>query len=148
MNDHKPTGAHQPGRTESTVDYAALDKQPRQIGRYRIKNLLGKGGFGLVYLAHDEQLDRFVAIKVPHARLIAQPSDAEAYLTEARTVANLGSSPFCVVGGLVKAVSRHQRSGRRPSALGCVGTAEPAPPMIGHAATRRIFYERPAPARR
>jgi hypothetical protein len=30
-----------------------------------------------------------VAIKVPHARLIAQPSDAEAYLTEARTVANL-----------------------------------------------------------
>src|SRR5260370_28080259 len=70
------------------VDPALLD-HPLQIGRYRIKNVLGKGGFGLVYLAHDEQLERLVAIKVPHARLIAQSSDAEAYLSEARTVANL-----------------------------------------------------------
>src|SRR6202162_6000952 len=62
---------------------------PRQIGRYRIERILGKGGFGLVYLAHDDQLQRLVAIKVPHARLVAQTTDAEAYLTEARTVANL-----------------------------------------------------------
>ena len=40
-------------------------------------------------IAHDEQLDRLVAIKVPHAKLISQPDDAEAYLAEARTVANL-----------------------------------------------------------
>ncbi|MBC8352067.1 MAG: protein kinase [Planctomycetes bacterium] len=50
---------------------------------------MGKGGFGLVYLAHDEQLERLVAIKVPHAKLISKPEDAEAYLTKARTVANL-----------------------------------------------------------
>ena len=61
----------------------------KRIGRYRIEKILGKGGFGLVYLAHDEQLDRLVAIKVPHAKLISKPEDAEAYLTEARTVANL-----------------------------------------------------------
>ncbi len=59
------------------------------MGRYRVEKVLGKGGFGLVYLARDDQLQRLVAIKVPHARLVARPGDAEAYLAEARTVANL-----------------------------------------------------------
>lgn len=64
-------------------------KLPERIGRYRVESILGQGGFGLVYLAHDDQLQRLVAIKVPHARLISLSTDADAYLTEARTVANL-----------------------------------------------------------
>ena len=62
---------------------------PDRIGRYRIERVLGKGGFGLVYLAQDDQLSRPVAIKVPHRKLVDRLEDAEAYLTEARTVANL-----------------------------------------------------------
>ncbi len=62
---------------------------PQRVGRYRIEKVLGKGGFGLVYLAHDDQLQRKVAIKVPHRKLVDRPEAAEAYLTEARTVANL-----------------------------------------------------------
>src|ERR1700719_221474 len=62
---------------------------PDRIGRYRIERVLGKGGFGFVYLAHDDQLSRPVAIKVPHLNLVDRLEDVEAYLTEARTVANL-----------------------------------------------------------
>ena len=62
---------------------------PAQIGRYWIEGLLGKGGFGLVLLARDDQLERQVAIKIPHAHLVARSGDAESYLAEARTIANL-----------------------------------------------------------
>lgn len=72
-----------------TQDDGGLAECPRHIGRYRIEQLLGKGGFGLVYLAHDDQLQRLVAIKVPHPQLVEKATDVEAYLIEARTVANL-----------------------------------------------------------
>jgi serine/threonine protein kinase len=67
----------------------AKPNHPDRIGRYRVQGVLGKGGFGVVYLAHDGQLQRRVAIKVPHRELISQPGDAEAYLVEARTLARL-----------------------------------------------------------
>ena len=70
--------------------------------RYRVERILGKGSFGTVYLARDAQLRRLVAIKVPHPKLVARAEDAEAYLTEARTVANLDHPnivPVYDVGG-------------------------------------------------
>ncbi|KAA5540743.1 SUMF1/EgtB/PvdO family nonheme iron enzyme [Roseiconus nitratireducens] len=66
-----------------------LGEAPETIGRYRIERQLGEGGFGVVYLAFDERLNRRVALKVPHADLVARPHAAEVYLREARTVANL-----------------------------------------------------------
>src|SRR5580700_2817592 len=86
MNDPEETGAYQPDGTGSpTVDAAS----PTHIGRYRVEKILGQGGFGIVYLAHDGQLRRLVAIKVPHRHRVSKTEDAEAYLNEARTVANL-----------------------------------------------------------
>ena len=61
--------------------------QPDKIGRYRVVQVLGEGSFGRVYLAHDDDLDRAVAIKVPLAKRVSRPADAEAYLAEARTLA-------------------------------------------------------------
>jgi serine/threonine protein kinase len=59
---------------------------PDRIGRYRIERVLGSGGFATVYLGYDEDLQRRVALKVPHPERVA---DAEAYLTEARILARL-----------------------------------------------------------
>jgi serine/threonine protein kinase len=39
-----------------------LESTPTHVGRYRVERVLGRGTFGLVFLAHDEQLQRFVAI--------------------------------------------------------------------------------------
>ena len=89
MNAADKTGAYQPGVADASAAVDPIADVPQHVGRYRIEKVLGKGGFGLVYLAHDDQLQRLVAIKVPHAELVAQATNAEAYLTEARTVANL-----------------------------------------------------------
>ncbi len=64
-------------------------RHPTKIGRYTILGILGKGGFGRVYLAHDDDLNRPVAIKVPRPERVSQPEDVEAYLNEARIVASL-----------------------------------------------------------
>jgi serine/threonine protein kinase len=84
MNDPNETGPFQP-----TSVAEAVEATPQYIGRYRVERVLGRGGFGLVYLAHDDQLQRLVAIKVPHRHLVERPEDAQLYLTEARIVANL-----------------------------------------------------------
>ena len=60
---------------------------PRQIGRYRIETYLGSGAFGSVYLAHDDQMQRPVAIKVAHPELTARPEQLEACLAESRHAA-------------------------------------------------------------
>lgn len=77
----QPGDDDQPGAGSAAV--------PQHIGRYRIEKVLGKGGFGLVYLAYDGQLQRSVALKVPHRKLVDRPGTAAAYLLEARNVANL-----------------------------------------------------------
>ena len=63
--------------------------EPGTIGRYRVIRRLRPGGFGRVYLAQDEDLDRPVAVKVPNPERICRPEDIEAYLTEARILARL-----------------------------------------------------------
>jgi serine/threonine protein kinase/formylglycine-generating enzyme required for sulfatase activity len=95
FDPEEPTLDFPSDQNESPADAAHASpvvepsNHPEHIGRYRIEKVLGEGGFGLVYLAYDEQLNRLVAVKVPHARLVSRPENAEAYLTEARTVANL-----------------------------------------------------------
>jgi class 3 adenylate cyclase/tetratricopeptide (TPR) repeat protein len=62
---------------------------PAVFGRYPVRRVLGSGGFGTVYLGHDPQLDRPVAIKVLHAATERQSTDADQFLQEARKLARL-----------------------------------------------------------
>ena len=70
-------------------ELASTQQIPGKIGRFVTESILGRGGFGVVYLATDQQLERKVAIKVPYAAIVERPEDAELYLKEARTVAGL-----------------------------------------------------------
>ena len=61
---------------------------PERVGRYELKQILGQGGFGSVYLGHDPQLNRQVAVKVPHLNSRASAGEDE-FLKEARQLAQL-----------------------------------------------------------
>ncbi|MFO0841541.1 MAG: serine/threonine-protein kinase [Gemmataceae bacterium] len=77
---------------------AALEAQPAAagggapFGRYRLLRPLGHGGMGTVYLAHDAQLERLVALKRPH---LDDGRLAERFLREARAAASLHHPNIC-----------------------------------------------------
>jgi serine/threonine protein kinase/formylglycine-generating enzyme required for sulfatase activity len=86
MSDPDQTVDELGGKSNPPVSAEDL---PDQIGRYRVEKVLGRGAFGIVYLAHDDQLRRLVAIKVRQPHQESWPEDVDHYLTEARTVASL-----------------------------------------------------------
>ena len=72
---------------------------------------MGAGGFGSVYLGHDTQLDRSVAIKVLHGGADVPHAEAERFLQEARKLARLSHPGIVTVhdvgleGGQIYVVS-------------------------------------------
>jgi serine/threonine protein kinase len=60
-----------------------------RVQNYEIRSTLGRGGFGMVYLAHDVNLDIDVAIKVIHAELSADEAILHRLRVGARTAAKL-----------------------------------------------------------
>jgi predicted Ser/Thr protein kinase/mono/diheme cytochrome c family protein len=75
----------------------AADELHGAFGRYRIERLLGRGGMGSVYLAHDTQLDRRVALKVLRFRADDSPQARDRFFREARAAATLEHPNICPV---------------------------------------------------
>jgi formylglycine-generating enzyme required for sulfatase activity/serine/threonine protein kinase len=72
---------------------------PETFGRYRILRPLGAGGMGSVYLARDTQLDRLVALKVPHLGGDDRPAPdtLRRFFREARAAAALLHPNLCPI---------------------------------------------------
>jgi len=66
-----------------------------RFGRYEIEKELGKGAMGIVYQAHDPQIDRRVALKVLRPERVTSEDFAQRFLKEARAIGRL-SHPHIV----------------------------------------------------
>src|SRR5262249_33392267 len=61
----------------------------RPLGKFQLLERVGVGAFGAVWRARDTELDRIVALKIPHTGLLTAANDLERFHREARAVAQL-----------------------------------------------------------
>jgi len=113
VGDDRPTAPPEAPRSHDGDPFGALPPGA-QVGKYQIVEMLGQGGFGITYRAHDSRLHRDVALKeylptsfarrqgsttvVPRSTQTAEDFlwGRERFLDEARTLARLEDAPGIV----------------------------------------------------
>jgi WD40 repeat protein/serine/threonine protein kinase len=85
-----PTALTSPEAGQSGAVLAKPSPEPlTQLGRFQLRRQLGRGSFGVVYLAYDPQLRREVALKVPRPEALVNPELRVRFQHEARAAAGL-----------------------------------------------------------
>jgi len=69
----------------------------RTLHHYRVLELLGSGGMGVVYKAEDSKLSRLVALKFLHMNPPPTPTAVDRFMREARTASSLNHPGICTV---------------------------------------------------
>ncbi|MCU0867511.1 MAG: alpha/beta fold hydrolase [Planctomycetes bacterium] len=94
-HDHESGSWLQPGQAidlpspSREFDAAPGPSLPRQLGRYRLLESIGKGGMGEVFRARDTALERDVAVKLLSPTLLADPQWLPRFRREARAAGGL-----------------------------------------------------------
>ena len=70
---------------------------PKIFGRYRVERELGRGQMGAVYLAHDTELDRPVALKVARVSASGSAKLLKRMEIEAKSAAKVDHPQICKV---------------------------------------------------
>ena len=87
---------------------APMSMEPRtQIGPYFIDREIGRGGMGVVYLAHDPRLNRNVAIKALPDHMAEDPARLERFQSEAKALAQLNHPAVAGIYGLENSEGKH-----------------------------------------
>lgn len=132
-----------------------LDFQLALAGRYSLDHELGRGGMGIVYLAHEVHLDRPVAIKLLPPERAANPDLRERFLREARLAAKLSHPNIIPIHAVdevgefvfyVMAYVEGQTLAQRVQTRGPLPTAEATRVLrdvawaLGHAHSQRLVH--------
>jgi serine/threonine protein kinase len=74
----------------------------RRLGKFQLLERVGVGAFGAVWRARDVELDRLVALKIPHAGLLSEGDERERFQREARAAAQLRHPSLVTVHEVVE----------------------------------------------
>jgi predicted Ser/Thr protein kinase len=74
-----------------------INSVPEKLGKYKISEEVGRGGFAAVYKAVDTTLDRTVALKVLAPHLLWDPTFVQRFQREAKVAANLDHSNIVTI---------------------------------------------------
>ena len=83
------------------------------LDHYRIIEKIGAGGMGEVYRAHDEHLDRDVAIKVLPTGILADHASRKQFRKEALALSKLSHPSIAIIYDFDKQDSGHVKMRRR-----------------------------------